>query len=276
MSFIDSWIVPEQATVSPGLYVLVAVVALLATAVSKGGFGGGVGAISVPLMLQVAPARLVIGMWLPILIACDIATIGHYPKEWKPSAVARLAPGMVLGIILTSIILRMSVAASSASQMEIHEAWLKLGIAGITGVFLFMRWRSTGDDHAKPWQPTWAVGVPTGLAGGVTTTLAHAAGPIIVMFLLPQKLDKRVFVGTTGRFFFLFNSIKVPFLIGAGIITLVTFKYGIWLIVLSPVGVWLGSWLNSRVSARWFVRCVVVFLVLVAGKLVYDGMSVLL
>lgn len=276
MSFIDSWIVPEQATVSPGLYIAAAVVALLATAISKGGFGGGIGAISVPLMLQVAPAWLVIGMWLPVLIACDIATIGHYPREWKPSAVARLAPGMVLGIIVTSIILRMSVQTSSASQMEIHEAWLKLIIAGITGAFLVMRWRGARGGQATAWRPTWLISLPTGLAGGVTTTLAHAAGPIIVMFLLPQKLDKRVFVGTTGRFFFLFNSIKVPFLIAAGIITVVTFKYGIWLMILSPIGVWFGSWLNRRVSAKWFVRCVIAFLVMVAGKLVYDAMGTLL
>ena len=57
--------------------------------------------------------------------------------------------------------------------------------------------------------------VKTGMLGflaGFTSTLAHAAGPVLQMYLLPQQLSKLHFAGTTAAFFFLLNLIKlVPF-----------------------------------------------------------------
>ena len=90
------------------------------------------------------------------------------------------------------------------------------------------------------------------------------------MFILLQNPKKRVFVGTTGRFYFTFNSLKVPFMIAVGVITATTFRYGLWLMLLAPLGVWCGSWLNRRLSAAWFTHLIQLFLVLVSGKLAYD------
>ncbi len=265
---------PPETTASPALYIAVAVGALLVTAVSKGGFGGGVGSFSVPLMLQVAPATFVVGLWLPILIACDVATIGHYPREWKPRAFAKLAPGMIIGIVATSFLLRMLAGDAGSGQKQLFDAWLKLGVAGIALLFLGLRKVQHARRADTPWAPTWPVSLPVGLASGVTSTLAHAAGPMLTMYLLAQRLEKRVFVGTTGRMYFIFNSVKVVFLIWiAGVLTLDTFKYGIWLMVLAPFGVRLGSWLNRKVSEKWFVRLIHIFLVVVAGKLIYDGIG---
>ncbi len=90
------------------------------------------------------------------------------------------------------------------------------------------------------------------------------------MFLLPQRLDQRVFVGTCGRFYFFFNSFKIPFLISIQWMSLHTLKYGLWLILLSPLGVTFGSWLNRRLSPTLFVRLVYIFLVFASLKLIYD------
>ena len=87
--FLHAWIVPPEFKVEAWVYIVTAAVALLLTAVSKGGFGGGV-AVSVPLMLLVAPYKFVIGLWLPLLIICDLATIRQYPKEWSARAFSRL------------------------------------------------------------------------------------------------------------------------------------------------------------------------------------------
>lgn len=268
MDLLHGWIVPAQISCEAWVYIVTAVAAVAITAISKGGFGGGVGMISVPLMLQVAPAKFVLGLWLPVLIVCDLATIHRYPKEWNPRLVLHLVPGMFLGIAAAAILLgRMGASADSARA---QEAWLKLGVALIAVVFVGLRYVTGAKQGDKGWQPTWKVGLPIGLLAGVTTTLAHAAGPILTMFILMQNPEKRVFVGTTGRFYFTFNSLKVPFMIAVGVITAVTFRYGLWLMLLAPLGVWFGSWLNRRLSAVWFTHLIEFFLVLISVKLVYD------
>ncbi|GMV82403.1 MAG: hypothetical protein AMXMBFR7_35870 [Planctomycetota bacterium] len=278
-AFLQAWIIPPETSAEPWVYITTAVVALALTAVSKGGFGGGVGIVSVPLMLQVAPAHFVVGLWLPVLISCDLATIHHYPKQWSPRAAFQLAPGMLLGIAGTTVLLSWVVTNPDSPETKatqaLHEAWLKLGIAAVGFVFVALRWAPQAKEDAEPWKPNWIVSFPIGFVAGVTTTVAHAAGTIITMFLLPQKLDKRVFVGTTGRYFFAFNSLKVPFMLAIGWINIDTLKYGLWLMLLAPLGVGFGSWLNHRLSAARFTQWIFIFLVLACGKLVYDGVRVI-
>ena len=70
MDFIHSWIVPMEATdadVPPAVYIAIAFFALMLTSVSKGGFGGGVGMVSVPMMVNMLPVDFVIGLWLPAI-----------------------------------------------------------------------------------------------------------------------------------------------------------------------------------------------------------------
>ena len=273
MDVLHSWIIPPGITVSPAVYVGVAVIALLLTAVSKGGFGGGVGILSTPLMIQIAPeAKFAIGLWLPILIVSDMATIHHYPREWNPKAFWRLTPGMLLGITIATVFLSGSTGAAGTAL----DTFLKLSVAAISLVFLALQFRKPVDDAtATPWHPTWRVSLPVGLVAGITTMIAHAAGPVITMFLLPQKMEKRVFMGTCGRFFFIFNKLKITFAIVAGVMTFPSLRYGLWLMALAPLGVALGAYLNKRVSSVWFVRLVQFSLVIAAGKLVFDAVKML-
>ena len=275
MDFIHTWIVPPNATVVPWQYVLTAFFALTIMAVSKGGFGGGVGIISVPMMFYVLPTQFVLGMWVPVLVICDLATIQQYPKEWNPRAFFRLAPGVLLGIVLvTALVLYLNPQPNSPTEKKIdHGLRVGCGIVALVFVALQFRPKRQGPDSDEPWNPTWAVSLPTGLLAGITTTVASAAGPIITMFLLPQKMDKRVFVGTCGRFYFTFNSIKIPFAILCGWMTFTTFRYGVWLMLIGPLGVVWGRWLNSRLSATWFEILVRFSLVFAGAKLIYDGLQ---
>ena len=93
------WVLPTDYAGHPAVYVLVALLALLMTGVAKGGFGG-VGILAVPLMMLVAPAKLALGMWLPLLILCDICTLKAYPKEWTLRPIALLGPWMLAGILV--------------------------------------------------------------------------------------------------------------------------------------------------------------------------------
>ena len=271
MEFLRAWVLPPEYSGDPWLYMSIAAAALLLTSVSKGGFGGGVGLLSVPLMLQVAPYPFVIGLWLPILIACDLATIHHYPQEWNVRAFLRLAPGTLLGIAAATILLSRIDLQAPPAEFRRQEAWLKLGVAGIALLFVVLQLKPKSKDRDAPWRPGWPVSLGIGVAAGITTMLAHAAGSIVTMFFLPMQMEKRVFVGTTGRYFFTFNSLKIPFYVAIGWMTWTTLSCGIWLMLLGPLGVWLGSWLNARLKPAWFVRLIYLFLLLAAVKLIFDG-----
>ena len=100
------------------------------------------------------------------------------------------------------------------------------------------------------------------MVSGFTSFMAHAGGPPLNVYLLPQGLEKRLFAGTAEVFFMFVNWMKlVPYAL------LGQFHTGNLTTLLAPAGIWLGVWLQSRVSDRVFYG-----LLLVTGlKLGYDG-----
>jgi uncharacterized membrane protein YfcA len=276
MDLLHTFIVPPGARGSEAEYIALALVALLLAAVSKGGFGGIAGGLSVPLMFQVAPPLFVIGLWLPVLVVCDLCTIRQFRREWHPPALRYLLPGMLLGILCTTLALRGAPSASAAGLRSL-EAWLKLSVALTAAVFLVLQlWpRRAPAADAPPWKPGWSAHLPVGLIGGVTTTIAHAAGPIVNIYLLPQKLSPAVQTGTLGRLFALVNSAKIPFMVAIGVVSWQTVQYGLWLMLLAPLGVALGAHLNRRSTPRTFLAIIHASLLIAALKLGTDAWQVL-
>jgi uncharacterized membrane protein YfcA len=269
MDFLLQWIVPPEAKVGATAYVAVAFASVMISAVSKGGFGGGIGVISVPLLMQIVPTPFAIGILLPVLVVCDVATIHRFPAQWEPRVLGHLSPGMILGIGGTTYFLM--TLGKSDSGMKMLELFLQISVAVIAVTFVFLQLRSASSDERPAWRPGWSAHIPVGLLCGVTTTIAHAAGPIVNMYLLPQKLDRGAFVGTCGRLFVIFNTLKIPFMVHAGFISWTTVRYGLWMMLLAPLGVGLGAWLNRRLSPLWFTRIVYASLILAAGKLLLDA-----
>lgn len=269
------WIVPANVLVSPALYVLVTLLAFLLTGVSKGGFGG-VGALSIPLMMIVAPHDLALGMWLPLLILCDIFTIRSYPKEWTLRPILLLAPWMVLGLVLGWWILRQlgqEHADMAGAVVKVAVGCLSVLFVGLEVLRRVIVARNRQRREDLPWRPTWLSASTFGLAGGVSTMLAHSAGAITSIYLLFQRLDKRSFVGTQGRFYFVFNTLKVPFfalpMFDLHFINGETLKLSLWLVPLGPLSVWLGSALNRRVSQTLFNDIIYTLLGLSGVYLIY-------
>lgn len=212
----------------------------------------------VPLFTQFRSPRNVIALMLPLLFSTDIISLGHYWKQWHRTSIWRLIPGAIIGIILASFILN-----------NISNSHLKKVIGGIVCLFAvieFFRVRilqwfgpDTADPEAIIQFKVWH-GVIAGIVAGVFSTLAHMAGPIIIMYLLPQKLGNRTFVATTTILYFFINLTKIPVYFQLGLFTYELFIETALLLPFVALGVQVGVYLNNRFSEHIFSRIVLIAL----------------
>src|SRR5262249_9311803 len=120
---------------------------------------------------------------------------------------------------------------------------------------------------ARLWRPAQFEKVPhamwfawmMGLTAGVTTMLANAAGPIMVLYFLAIALPKLEFVGTSAWFFFIVNVFKVPFSYQLGLIHGMTLMLNVLLVPAIVAGLFAGRWLVKRISQRFFDSLLLAF-----------------
>ncbi|HIE53250.1 MAG TPA: sulfite exporter TauE/SafE family protein [Armatimonadetes bacterium] len=225
--------------------------------VSKAGFGGGTGVLVTPLLTLVLPPKEVVALMLPLLLATDILSLGYYWRRWDTRNVVALMPGALLGILLGGRLLGM-----------LSDLALKRIIGVLACLFAGLQiLRERLPSAVEGYQPRYWHGLGAGMVTGLSSTLAHVGGVITSMFLLPQKLPNRTFVGTTTLLYFLINGSKMPVYLGLGLIDLPLLRRDLPLLPTLALGVLLGIWLNRRVSATLFSRIVLAFVLLTGIKL---------
>jgi uncharacterized membrane protein YfcA len=209
------------------------------------------------------PASDAAALLLPLLIICDFFSILYYRNRFDRKNLKRLLPGAILGIIVGTMLFGIS---------QGNEHILKKGIGVLAVAFVL---HQAGKKYlSKVYssrQPTAAEGVFWGSLAGFTSTLAHAGGPPAMMYLLPQKLSREIFVGTTVIFFATMNVIK---LIPYHYLGLLKIGNLVTILILSPltiVGVILGIYLNKRFTDLWFNRVIYTVLFVTGVQLIFGG-----
>jgi len=76
------------------------------------------------------------------------------------------------------------------------------------------------------------------------------------MYLLPLRLDRRIFVGTNAVFFFVLNTTKLPAYAFSGQFEKSSVLFSLSFLPLVAAGAVLGLWLNRRLSDRIFSKVV--------------------
>lgn len=242
----------------------VAVPAVLLAAISKGGFGGGLAMLSVPLLSLLTPARQAAAIMLPILCLMDLVGVWAYRKTWHKTNLGILAAGAVVGI-----------AIGTASFHVFSDAAIRFLVGCIAVAFSLDYWLHRKRDTTVT--GTHVVkGMMWGALSGFTSFLAHAGGPPANAYLLPQRMDKTLFVGTMVVFFAAVNYAKLVPYWWLGLLPESNLTLSLILSPLAPIGVLLGIWLHRRISPVWFYRLCYLFLFATGSKLLYDGASALL
>ncbi len=240
---------------------------------TKSGFGSGVGLLNVPMMalaMSQIPGRgtdAALGLMLPLLIAGDLIAVYQYRSIFSMKHIRTLLPGSVLGVVVGGLLLwwfkeHEALLASALIKMEIG-----LESIALVGLHWWRQYRGVQQKLIK--EPLR--GTLTGTFAGASSTLAHAAGPIIAMYLLPLKLDRRVFVGTCAIYFFLLNTAKLPVYAAGGLFENASPIFAALFLPLVVVGALVGVWLNKRMSDTLFSRVVYVLTFALGVYILIDG-----
>lgn len=244
----------------PWFYVI-AIPAVLLTGISKGGFAGGIGLLAVPAMALVISPIQAAGIMLPILISMDLIGVWVYRTSWDKKNLVYLMPGAALGIGL---------GALTAGLFEDAQIRLIIGLVAIA--FVADSWIGHAQAReAKP--PSKGRGTFWGAVAGFTSFVAHAGSPPYQIYMLPQKPDKTIYVGTSVIFFTLVNFIKLPPYLLLGQLAPGNLMTSLVLLPLAPLGMALGIWAHRSIPAEPFFRIVYVLVFVVGIKLVWDGFA---
>ncbi len=246
-----------------------AVTAALLVGLSKAGFGTGAGILAVPLMATVLGPADMLSVMLLVLITGDVFSLVHYVREHDRRNLMILVPGMLAGVAVGTLALGWFLALpDSRLWMERLVGVLSVGFVGVQ--FYRMAREHRLGEPGPAYRPRAWHGIGLGACAGVTSTLAHAGGPLIVLFMLPQKLDKRVFVGTVLKYFFVGNLVKlIPYTV-QGLMNAQNALLGLLLLPAVAVGAVAGARLNRRFSDRAF-RLLVYGLALALGLYLLSG-----
>lgn len=242
------------------LFYLLAVLAVLITGISKGGFGGGLTVMAVPLMALVIPPFQAAAIMLPILCLMDLTGLAAYWRRWDLRSLRIMIPGALVGILLGTLTVRW-----------VSEDMLRILIGLIAVSFAVNHWLGGRERYAGYRPGGVAAGRFWGAATGFTSFAAHAGGPPAAIYLLPQRMDKTLFVGTTVVLFTLVNYVKLIPYAWLGQFHVGNLMTALVLLPLAPLGILLGVWLHRRISTLWFYRICYVLLFVTGLRLLWHG-----
>ncbi len=138
---------------------------------------------------------------------------------------------------------------------EVPNFYLKKSIGVIAFIFgLIQVTRNTLVSRDAHWQPSYIYGTVVGIATGFFSILAHIGGVLTMMYVFPQRLPNRAFVGTATVLYFSINLIKMLPYIKLGFLNSQTLKEDLSLIPFTTAGMMLGIFLNRRISDVAFFK----------------------
>lgn len=221
----------------------------------------GFGILVVPLAALVLPTKASVGVVLPMLIFADLFSAGYYHRKAQWRHVGLLMPSSLLGIVV------------GAQFMErIHSDQLGPIIGIIVLVMIGLQaWNNT---RKKPYVlktawSRWLFVALMGFCAGVTTMMANAAGPVMIIYLLAAGLPKIEFVGTAAWYFFIVNWLKVPFHSKLDLINAESLKLDLSLFPFIVVGAVTGIIVLKYIPQKAFRIVVTVLAAAAAIKLLF-------
>lgn len=246
----------------PAFY-LVSIPAVLLYGVAKGGFGGAMAVLAVPLMSIVMSPTQAAAILLPILVFMDVLAVKAYWGIFDRRSLVLLLPPALVGIVLGYL----SVDSMSDDYMRILIGAMSLvfGLHGLLGNIA-----SKQAAHSRGQATVW------GTMAGFTSFSIHAGGAPFTIYLLSKGLSPMTYAGTAALFFAVVNALKLfPYYL-LGQFSTDNLLYALVLAPLAPIGVAFGRYLVQRSKPGFYYQVISFFLMVLGAKLLWDGSTAIL
>ena len=240
------------------LFIVIAGLSAFLVGASKGGLPM-VGVLGVPLLALVMPPVAAAALLLPVYIVSDMVGLWAYRKEYSARNLVILVPAMILGVGL------------GWATAKITEEWMVTLLVGVVGLYycasVILR-----KANAPPKPADVPRGVFWGMIAGFTSFVSHTGGPPYQAYVLPQKLPKMMFAGTSTIVFAIINLVKLVPYWALGQFNPTNLEVAALLSPIAIAGALIGYKLTAILPEGLFYRLVEVALFLVSLKLIHEAL----
>jgi len=239
----------EILETSPEYFWFLAVLAVLAVSISKAGFGGAMGSLSVPILIFILPPKQALGVLLPLFLVTDVWVVYIWRNMLEKRILLVMCTfgiiGQIVGWLLFDYLndqILTGLIGSIALITAFNYAWRRIRPMNKTSVEIAISVSKRIFQRGAMWCGLSGISSFVSLSGGIPAQI----------FLLPHGLARQSFVGTLCVYFFVINIVKIPFYIEIGIFSEATFTISLWLLLVIPIGVFIGKTLNTLLSDKIF------------------------
>jgi len=239
-------------------FYICAIPAVLLFGMAKGGFGGGISMLSVPLIALAVPPAQAAAILLPILVVMDLFALKSFRGQCSKENLKIILPGAAIGLLMGTFTFR-----------DLSADMIRIIIGSIAVIFTLNYWFKR--KVTLGCEPNRLKGAFWGAISGFTSFGVHSGSPPISIYLLPQNMDKTILMGTFAWFFTVVNLLKLIPYTWLGLFDHTNIITSLALVPLAPIGVSLGYYLLHKVSVITIYRFCYFFLFIAGVSLLYMG-----
>ena len=226
--------------------------------ISRSGVAGA-GTLAVPLMALAMPdnVKLSVGLTLGLLCISDLGAVIYWRKNCYWIVLRRIIPPSLAGVVVGATLFG-----------KISTNWMMGGIGMTCLVMMGTKfWLDKYKiDHQMPTH--WLFSTTIGIISGIVSTLANAAGPLMIIYFLSMKYPKERFIATAAWFFMLVNLFKIPFLSKIDLVTVSSLKTNLLLTPVIVIGLYAGIKIIKYIPQKLFDKIILALAVIGSGVLV--------
>jgi uncharacterized membrane protein YfcA len=239
----------------------VVIVAMLLGAVVKGAIGTGLPTIAIPVMAGFLGAEeAVVIMAIPTVVTNTWLLWNHRSFARQTRDLPALVMFGVVGVVAGVWVLTVA-----------HPGALLLVIASVIVVYVTL-FLSRPELQLTPAAGRW-LSPPAGTVAGALQGATGVSGPVLTIYTHALRIPRRAYLFQLAAQIQVFAVVQVIGQVVAGLYT--TERVGASLLAIVPavLGLPVGMLLSSRLQRRTFERVVLVFLAVMAVKLIVDGLG---
>lgn len=229
---------------------------------SKGGLGGNLALIGVPLMALVMSPVQAAAIMLPILVLMDLVSLWSWRGRRDPVSLRNMLPGALVGI---------GIGWALASVITVSQVKL---LVGVLALLFVLRWIAQLAGYRPPQRAQSPVaGNFWGALSGLTSFVAHAGGPPYQIYALGLKQDPAVYVGTSVIFFAIVNAVKLIPYMALGQLDTANLAASAVLLPVAAVATLAGAEMVKRMKPEIFYSVMYVLMLVISLKLIHEGLA---